>query len=142
MYESFLLLHVIGNYDDHVCECVCVSKQNKCTISCYWIPLLESLTTVALGGARKLGQILSHSKMGHINAASKTISMNSAESQVLGSTGLTLAWVPLLQVKETYLCSGVALKDLLKKPRKPASSIIQKSFNPLMLTLRLSRNPW
>lgn len=117
-------------------------KQNKCTISCYWIPLLETLTTAALGGARKLGQILSHSKMGHINAASEIISMNSPENQVLGSTGLTLAWIPLLQVKETYLCSGVALKDLLKKPKKPASGIIQKSFNSLMLTVRLSRNHW
>lgn len=121
---------------------MCVPKQNKCTISCYWIPLLEILTTAALGGARKLGQILSHSKMGHINAASKIISMNSPENQVLGSTGLTLAWIPLLQVKETYLCSGVALKDLLKKPKKPASGIIQKSFNSLMLTVRLSRNHW
>lgn len=95
-----------------MCECVCVPKQNKFTISCYWIPLLETLTAIALGGARKLGQIPSHCKMGHINAALKIISINSPENQVLGSTGLTLAWVPLLQVKETYLCSGVALKDL------------------------------
>lgn len=101
-----------------MCECVCASKQNKCTISCYWIPLLETLTTVALGEARKLGQILSHSEMGHINAASKIVSMNSPENQVLDSTGLTLAWLPLLQVKETYLCSGVALKELLKKIQK------------------------
>lgn len=46
-----------------VSVCVCVPKQNKCTISCYWIPLLETLTTAALGGARQLGQILRHSKM-------------------------------------------------------------------------------
>lgn len=55
----------------HVCVnvymCMCVPKQNKFTISCYWIPLLETLT--ALGGARELGQILSHSKMDHINVA-------------------------------------------------------------------------
>lgn len=119
-----------------------MSKQNKCSISCYWIPLLETLTTAALGGARKLSQILSHSKMGHIIAASKIISMNSPENQVLGSTGLTVAWVPLLQVRETYLCTGAAFKSLLKTPKIPASGIIQKSFNSLMLTLRLSRNHW
>lgn len=74
-----------------VCAWVCVPKQNKFTISCYWISLLEALTATALGGARKLGQILSHSKMGHINAALKIISINSPENQVLGSTGLSLA---------------------------------------------------
>lgn len=95
-----------------LCVCARMPKQNKFTISCYWIPLLETLTAIAWGGVRKLGQILSHSKIGTINAALKIISINSPENQVLGSTGLTLAWVPLLKVKETYLCSGVALKDL------------------------------
>lgn len=99
------------------CVCVSASKQNKFTLSCYWIPLLKTLTAIALGGARVLGQILSHSKMGHINAALKIMPINSPENQVLGSTGLTLSWVPLLQVQETYLCRGVALQDLLKRKR-------------------------
>jgi len=71
-----------------VCECVCVPKQNKFTISCYWIPLVETLTAIALGGARKLRQILGHSKIGHINAALKIISINSQKIKcwvVLGS---------------------------------------------------------
>lgn len=80
-----------------------------------------------------MGQILSHSKMGHINAASKIISMNSPENQVLRSTGLTLAWVPLLQVKETYLCSGVALKDLFKKKIKPKNHLVVSYRSHLML---------
>lgn len=143
----FLLLNVIGNYDGHVCVsvcvCVCVPKQNKFTLSCYWIPLLETLTAIALGGARKSSQILCHSKMDNINAALKIIPINRLENQVLGSTGLTLAWVLLVQVKETYLCSGVALKDLQRnKGKGTASGIMQKSFNSIMLTVRLSRNHW
>lgn len=92
-----------------------VLKQNKFTISCYWIPLLETLTAIALGGVMKLGQIHSHSKMGHISAALKINSINSSANLMLASFGLALAWVPLFQVKETYLCSRAALKDMLEK---------------------------
>lgn len=123
----FLLLNVIGNSDGSACVCECVPKQNKFTGSCYWIPLLDTLTAIALGGARKWSQVLNHFKMDNINGALKIISINSLENQVLGSAGLTLAWVPLAQVKETYLCSGVALRICKRKKKREQLVVLCRS---------------
>lgn len=71
--------------------------------------LLEILTAIALGGARKLSQVLSHSEMDPINTALKNISINSTENQVLGRPGFHYF---------KQRCSGLYLRICRKKKEK------------------------